>query len=211
MDKKLKNTKSDIINKGDYIEAVITNFNNKLQIPAVFLGWDTMVNDRSVRFFNLNKSAPLTKGEAWLFKVKEADITKKYLNPKHKDREMIIFTVQPIGRVIDPQETYYDSFSKKWVEVFKCGEIYHYKEKRIPAKFETKIYKRKGMLHKLDIVTNVKTGKIIQVLHFSEFTLGEFFEESRKKFGKSITQISLKNIPDIPAEWLGKIKYFPFT
>ena len=210
MSKEWKNIKADVIKMGDYVEAVIINFNNKLQISAVFLGWDTMVNDMSVRFFNLNKSAPIAEGEEWLFEIRKVDITGKYLNLQRKDRKIVVFTVEPIGRVVDSQEMYYDSSSKKWVEVFKCGKIYRYKEKRTPAKFETKIYKREGMLHKLDIVTDIKTGKNIQISHFSEFTLEEFFEESQRRFGNSITQVSLENIPDIPAEWLGKIKGFPF-
>ncbi|MCK4539805.1 hypothetical protein KAU09_01480 [Candidatus Parcubacteria bacterium] len=209
MNKKLKSTKSDIIKKGDYLEAIIHIFKNKPQISAVFLGWDTMINGMSVRFFNLKQSAPLAEGEAWLFKVMGVNNTREYLNSQHKDREIIIFSIKPIGRIIDSESAYYDLNSSKWVETFKCGDISRYKETKIPAEMKTRLFKHEGMLHKLDIITDVKTDKMIQLSHFAEYTPEEFLEESQRKLGRGITQVSLKNIPEIPAEWLGKIKHFP--
>ncbi|MCK5319951.1 hypothetical protein KAJ61_01015 [Candidatus Parcubacteria bacterium] len=210
MNKKWKKTNSDIIKKGDYIETIITVFNKKLQIPAEFLGWDTMIHNSSVRFFNLDQNIALIKGEAWLFEVTEVNITGKYIN-LYKDREIIIFTVKPITRIIDRESTYFDSKSNQWVEIFSCGRISAYKEKRTPAMLKTRIFQSKGKLRKLEVVTNKKTGEIIKILNLAEYTLGQFLEESRKKLGKKISKISLKNIPEIPIELLGKIKHFPFT
>ena len=209
MKKKIKNTKSDTINKGDYIEAIIDAHENKLQIQPAFLGWDDMVHNTSARFFNFTKNAPFVEGEAWLFKIIKADITGSHI--KNSGNKIIVFSAEPITRIIDIQQNYYDYKSKKWIKIFRCGRVYQYKKEKIPAKFEAKIYKHKNMLHKLNTITDTKTGKIIQVLHFSEFTLEEFLEESQKKFGIGVNKISLKDIPEIPAEWLGKIKHFPLT
>lgn len=210
MGKESKNTSSDIIDKGDYIEAIIINRDNKLQISAAFLGWDTMIHNSSVRFFNINQSVPLVEGEAWLFKVTKVDITGEYLN-LYKDREIIVFSAKPITRIIDRESTYFDSKTKQWIETFSCGNISAYKEKRTPAELETKLFKHNDMLRKLEIITNRKTGEIIKVLPLVEYTAEEFLEESQKKLGRDITRVSLKNISEIPVGLLGKIKHFPFT
>lgn len=210
MGKELKNTNSNIIVKGDYFEAIIVNFNKKLQISAEFIGWDTMSQNSSVRFFNINQSAPLAKGEAWLFKITAVDVTNQHL--RRDGRKIIVFTVKPIKKIIDRESTYFDSKSKQWVETFSCGNIPRYKKIKISAKCQAKTYKCNGMLHKLDIITDAKTGKIIQVLHFTEFTPGEFLKESQKKLGRGgITKVSMENISEAPVELLGKIKHSPFT